>query len=144
MRRLASGGCDNAVRLWQQGQDGVWRPEGPPLSQGHTGWVRDVAFAPNLGLPRTLIATAGQDGKVIAWVEEAANPGVWKTTVIKDFGADKSAWSVSWSTAGMVLAVSAAGSDEASAETALFKQAADGLWESVEALPEPAAAEIEQ
>jgi WD40 repeat protein len=75
VRRLASGGCDQALRLWSQGQDGVWRAEGPPLAQ-HTGWVRDVAFAPNLGLPRTCVATAGQDGKVLAWIEEASNPGV--------------------------------------------------------------------
>ena len=101
MRRLASGGCDQAVRLWSQGQDGVWRAEGPPLAQ-HTGWVRDLAFAPNLGLPRTCIATAGQEGKVLAWIEEASNPGVWKANVVKDYGKAKPAWSVSWSTAGSV------------------------------------------
>ena len=95
--------------------------------------VRDVAFAPNLGLPRTVIATAGQDGKVLAWLEEASNPGVWKPIVVKDYGKAMPAWSVSWSVAGQVLAVSAAGEDEASAVTELFKEAADGAWEGVSA-----------
>lgn len=31
---------------------------------GHTDWVRDVAWAPNLGLPKSTIASAGQDGQV--------------------------------------------------------------------------------
>jgi protein transport protein SEC13 len=130
VRRLASGGCDQAVRLWLQGQDGVWRAEGPPLAH-HTGWLRDLAFSPNLGLPRTCIATAGQDGKILSWTEEAANPGSWKAVVVKDYGKEKPAWSVSWSTAGMVLAACAAGDDDASAVTELFKEAADGKWEAV-------------
>ena len=72
--RLASAGCDNAVRLWGCGQDGVWHMEGRPLL-AHTDWVRDVQWAPNLGLPRSTLASCGQDGKVIAWTEEASNPG---------------------------------------------------------------------
>jgi protein transport protein SEC13 len=28
--------------------------------EGHTDWVRDVAWAPNIGLPRSYIATASQ------------------------------------------------------------------------------------
>ena len=31
---------------------------------GHNDWVRDVAWAPNLGLPMNTIASAGQDGQV--------------------------------------------------------------------------------
>jgi protein transport protein SEC13 len=130
MRRLASGGCDQGVRLWSHSPDGVWRAEGPPLAL-HTGWIRDLAFAPNLGLPHTCIATAGQDGKIVAWVELAANPGAWKATVVKDFGPAKPAWSVSWSTAGTVLAVSAAGEDDADAVTELFKESAAGKWEPI-------------
>ena len=72
--RLASAGCDNAVRLLSCGNDGTWRQEGRPLVQ-HTDWVRDVQWAPNLGMPRNLLASCGQDGKVIAWAEDAANPG---------------------------------------------------------------------
>ena len=30
------------------------------MLEGHTDWVRDVAWAPNIGLPRSYIATASQ------------------------------------------------------------------------------------
>lgn len=30
----------------------------------HSDWVLDVAWAPNMGLPKNTIASAGQDGKV--------------------------------------------------------------------------------
>lgn len=43
---------------------GLWEEEaGGPLG-GHSDWVRDVAWAPSLGLPRTTLASAGQDGQV--------------------------------------------------------------------------------
>ena len=42
--------------------DGVWSQQ--ETLQGHTDWVRDVAWAPNLGLPKSTIASAGQDGQV--------------------------------------------------------------------------------
>ena len=32
------------------------------MLEGHTDWVRDVAWAPNIGLPRSYIATASQVG----------------------------------------------------------------------------------
>lgn len=104
--------------------------EGPPLVH-HTGWVRDVAWAPNLGLPRNVIASAGQDGKVLIWVEEASNPGAWKHSVVKDFGKTRPVWSVSWSTIGNVLAVSSAGPDDTEGGVELFKEGVDGTWEPV-------------
>ena len=52
---------DEAKRQWAQ--------QGDPL-KGHTDWVRDVAWAPNLGMPMTTIASAGQDGKVLIWTEQ--------------------------------------------------------------------------
>lgn len=33
----------------------------------HDGWVRDVAWAPNLGLPKSTIASASEDGEVVIW-----------------------------------------------------------------------------
>ena len=45
-----------------------WQQDGGTLT-GHTDWVRDVAWAPSLGLPTSMIASAGQDGKVFIWVE---------------------------------------------------------------------------
>jgi WD40 repeat protein len=36
---------------------------------GHADWVRDVAWAPISGLPYNMIASAGEDGKVLVWTE---------------------------------------------------------------------------
>lgn len=46
-----------------------WAQQGQPL-KGHSDWVRDVAWAPNLGMPMNTIASAGQDGKVLIWTEK--------------------------------------------------------------------------
>ena len=46
----------------------VWQQDGTMLT-GHSDWVRDVAWAPNFGLPASTIASAGQDGKVFIWNE---------------------------------------------------------------------------
>ncbi|VDP91695.1 unnamed protein product [Echinostoma caproni] len=35
--------------------------------EGHSDWVRDVAWAPSLNVARQLIASCGQDGRVIVW-----------------------------------------------------------------------------
>ena len=40
--------------------------------EGHTDWVRDVAYAPNIGLPRTYLATASQVGSVCVEVEHSS------------------------------------------------------------------------
>lgn len=126
--RLASSGCDNAVRLWSCGQDGVWRQEGRPLV-GHMDWVRDVQWAPNLGLPRTSLASCSQDGKVLVWMEEASNPGVWKQALVHDYGKDHLVSSVSWSATANVLAVSVCGASDVDADVHLYKEAVDGVWE---------------
>ena len=54
--------------MWQLDQGShKWR-EQAALS-GHTDWVRDAAWAPNLGLPMSTIASCGQDGQVLVWSE---------------------------------------------------------------------------
>lgn len=37
---------------------------------GHSDWVRDVAWAPNVGLPRSYVASCGQDRRVIVWTKD--------------------------------------------------------------------------
>ena len=63
-QRLASGGCDNWVRLWRfNAQEQRWHKEADLHRAGqstHDDWVRDVAWAPSVGLPGSLIATCGQ------------------------------------------------------------------------------------
>lgn len=59
VKRFATAGCDNAVRIWAYRDDAQsWVEE--EVLEGHTDWVRDVAWAPNIGLPRSYIATASQ------------------------------------------------------------------------------------
>lgn len=57
--KLASGGCDNMVKIWKL-VEGSWQLDTFPGLQKHTDWVRDVAWAPNLGLPKSTIASASQ------------------------------------------------------------------------------------
>lgn len=123
VRRLASGGCDSAVKVWAYDAEARrWRQDGPTLA-AHADWVRDVAWAPNLGLPSNTIASAGQDGKVVAWAEREGGGG-WAPAVVHDFGAP--VWRLSWSTSGSMLAVS-----DASGAVTLWKETTDGEWAQV-------------
>ncbi len=66
------------VQIWQlDDSKRQWVQQGEPL-KGHTDWVRDVAWAPNLGMPMNTIASAGQDGKVVIWTEQS---GTWNKLV---------------------------------------------------------------
>ena len=59
VKRFASAGCDNLVKIWGFRDDTqAWVEE--DVLDGHADWVRDVAWAPNIGLPRSYIATASQ------------------------------------------------------------------------------------
>jgi protein transport protein SEC13 len=49
------------LQVWRCSEAG-WALEA--TLPGHTDWVRDAAWAPNLGLPMNTIASAGQDGQV--------------------------------------------------------------------------------
>lgn len=73
------------MQVWRYDQKlGDWQQDGATLV-GHTDWVRDVAWAPNLGLPKTVIASAGQDGKVLIWMESRDVPGQWSPALLHDF-----------------------------------------------------------
>ena len=72
------------IQVWRWSQQRGWQQEGSSLL-GHKDWVRDVAWAPNLGLPMNTIASASQDGKVFIWSEDA--PGLWEPTPLPDFQA---------------------------------------------------------
>lgn len=68
VQKLVSGGCDNTVKVWKF-LNGSWKLDCfPPLSK-HVDWVRDVAWAPNLGLVKSTIASCSQDGTVIIWTQ---------------------------------------------------------------------------
>lgn len=42
--------------------DGTWQPQPEHVLSGHGDWVRDVAWAPNVGLPCSYIASCSQVG----------------------------------------------------------------------------------
>lgn len=124
--KLASGGCDSTVKVWRY-SDGSWRLDCfPPLSK-HTDWVRDVAWAPNLGLPKSTIASASQDGTVLIWSQDKEGDQ-WEGRVLHNFHTP--VWRVHWSLTGNLLAVA-----DGNNEVTLWKEAVDGEWTQVNTAP---------
>ncbi|KAG6757575.1 hypothetical protein POTOM_037893 [Populus tomentosa] len=121
-QKLCSGGCDNTVKVWKL-YNGNWKLDCFPTLNMHTDWVRDVAWAPNLGLPKSTIASASQDGKVIIWTV-AKEGDQWEGKVLHDFKAP--VWRVSWSLTGNILAVA-----DGNSNVTLWKEAVDGEWQQV-------------
>ncbi|KAG8343637.1 WD domain [Trypanosoma vivax] len=128
---LVSGGCDSQVRLWRVRDMGDHNSAQPfdfvELLEGHTDWVRDVAFAPLCACTRyVVIASCGQDKKVIIhrkqWqnvVTSIQNPtlmsreqsegnGGWERSAV-DFS--EPVWRLSWSPAGDMLVVTTGDSE---------------------------------
>ncbi|KAK6511848.1 GTPase-activating protein S13 [Arthrobotrys musiformis] len=124
VRKFVTGGSDNYVKIW------VYSPEQDnyvveTVLEGHTDWVRDVAWAPSI-LSRTYIASASQDKSVIIWTSDAGGPFQKKVLQM-----DAVVWRVSWSLSGNVLAVS--GGDN---KVTLWKENLQGEWEKVTTVTE--------
>lgn len=133
--RIVTGGCDERVKVWRfDDSANNWVLDGKPL-KGHREMVRSVAWAPNVGLPRSIIASAGQDKRVIVWTQELeGDQGDWSMTELPPFGG--AVWSVSWSPTASLLGV-AHGDDKVT----LWKEELDGTWKNVtEVQPDGAAA----
>ncbi|KAL4182749.1 hypothetical protein AMTRI_Chr11g151820 [Amborella trichopoda] len=124
VQKLASCGCDNTVKIWKL-YNGTWRMDCFPALQMHVDWVRDVAWAPNLGLPKSTIASASQDGTVVIWTVGKEGEK-WEGKVLKDFKTP--VWRVSWSLTGNLLAVA-----DGNNNVTLWKEAVDGEWLQVTA-----------
>ncbi|KAF9649342.1 WD40 repeat-like protein [Thelephora ganbajun] len=141
VKRFATAGCDNLVKIWGYREDTQsWAEE--EVLEGHTDWVRDVAWAPNIGLPRSYIATASQDKTVVIWTKDTPTSPWVKTTLdpsVSAVSAPASAgtpaakgkfpdvvWRVSWSLAGNILAVSCG-----DGKVTLWKENLKGQWECV-------------
>lgn len=119
VKRFVTGGCDNLVKIWKEVDD-QWVEE--DRLEAHSDWVRDVAWAPNVGLPVSTIATCSQDCRVLIWTKnEAGGGGGWTSKVLKKFG--DVVWHVSWSVTGNILAVS--GGDN---KVSLWKESMEGQW----------------
>jgi len=130
VRKLVTGGSDNLVKIWKCDADGKWLSTPEAVLEGHTDWVRDVAWAPNLGLPVSYIATCSQDRTVLIWTQE--NEGTqWTCQSLKEDDFPEPLWRVSWSTSGHLLAVS--GGDN---KVTLWKQNLEGQWECLSEMDE--------
>lgn len=128
--RLATGGCDNMVRVWRfSGQEQRWHRETELRRDGqstHDDWVRDVAWAPSVGLPGSLIATCGQDMKVYIWTQDSPDQEFQYRALGTGF--PDVVWRVSWSVTGNVLAVSSGD------KITLWKEPVEGDWQMVKAI----------
>lgn len=97
---------------------------------GHQDWVRDVAFAPNIGLPKTYLASCSQDKSVLIWTQET--PGTnWKKVSLRAERFPDVVWRVSWSLSGNVLAVSSGDN-----KITLWKENLKGEWECINEVEE--------
>lgn len=126
-RRFATGGSDNLVKIWSfDSTSQAYKLEGDAL-QGHTDWVRDVAWSPTV-LQKSYIASASQDKTVRIWTSDSSAQGQWACKVLSF---DSAVWRVSWSLSGNVLAVS--GGDN---KVTLWKENLRGEWECVKSIEE--------
>ncbi|PVD24600.1 hypothetical protein C0Q70_15084 [Pomacea canaliculata] len=117
VKRFVSGGCDNLVKIWRE-EEGQWVED--QKLEGHSDWVRDVAWAPSIGLPRNIIASCSQDCRVIIWTNDGTS-NQWVSHVLNKF--NDVVWHVSWSITGNILAVS--GGDN---KVTLWKESVEGQW----------------
>jgi protein transport protein SEC13 len=119
-----------------------WRLEQILPEDAHQDWVRDVAWAPSIGLPSSTIASCSQvgllanfqDGAVLIWTQE--RPGAaWTYKLLGDKKSPQIVWRVSWSVTGNILAVS--GGDN---KVTLWKESLDGKWKAISTIGEDDAA----
>lgn len=103
VKRFVTGGCDNGVKIWVYDQaQSSWQEE--IVLEGHTEWVRDVSWAPNIGLPKSYIASGSQDKTVLIWTQVTGQ--AWVKSLLRPEPFADTVWRVSWSESGNLLAVS--------------------------------------
>jgi len=115
VKKFATGGCDSVVKVWGWVEESKEWTEEEQL-EGHTDWVRDVAWAPNVGLPRTYLASASQDKTVIIHINDSSPNAAqtWSKVYLDPQSTGNgqgstfpdTVYRLSWSVSGAVLAVS--------------------------------------
>jgi protein transport protein SEC13 len=131
-QRLVSGGCDNCIRIWAHENNQWVEQQTFAESNRHTHWVRDVQWAPSMGLPSSTIASCCDDKTVSIWNEDAK--GFWRRKTKLPFSSK--VWKLSWSLMGNILAVS-----QGNNQVTLWKEALDGQWQNLSSLREGQASE---
>lgn len=113
---IASGGCDNLVKIWNVESDLC---EQIGTIKCHTSWVRDLAWTYNVNNAQYVIASGSEDKTVV--VSYSHNFSEWTSTLVHSFNGR--VWSVSWSNIGYFLAVSAEKNT-----MSLWKENKEGQW----------------
>jgi protein transport protein SEC13 len=129
--RFVTGGCDNLVKVWtldnyhplqnDEFESGLKNFKCVEL-EGHSDWVRDVAWLNYVGYAYDTFASCGEDENVFIWKFDELEKNWKKNQLKKKFNAPT--WKVSWSHCGSYLAVSAGDNC-----VYLFKENMDGNWE---------------
>lgn len=106
-KMIATGGCDNTVKLWKavidEDQQEKWQLDS--TLNDHTDWVRDVCWRPNLGQAGHMLVSCSQDNSVLIWkFNEKTNE--WQSKPLKQQSFPDTLWRVSFSEYGHLLAVS--------------------------------------
>jgi len=123
VKRLATAGCDNLIKIWSySSESNNWIEE--TVLDAHTDWVRDLAWAPNIGLPKSYLASASQDKTVLIWTQSGNAP--WEKHSLRAEKFPDVVWRVSWSLSGNVLAVSCGDN-----KVTLWKENLKGEWDCV-------------
>lgn len=161
VQRFITAGSDNLLKVWTLNTNPATSPSGSfstpgydlastpgansnanatwileETLEGHSDWVRDVAWAPNVGLPRSYVASCGQDRRVFIWTKDGEQKK-WEKVALDAGGLEGNAnsedgkfpsvvWRVSWSLAGNILAVSCA-----DGKVSLWKENLRGKWECI-------------
>lgn len=125
---IATGGCDNSVKLWKVSEDedtaGKWILQ--DTLEGHTDWVRDVCWRPNLGQVGHLLASSSQDNTVRLWRCDKET-SKWSSKLLKPDPFPDTLWRVSFSEYGHLLAVSCGDNT-----VTLWRECPEnGIWELV-------------
>ncbi|PVU89442.1 hypothetical protein BB559_001120 [Furculomyces boomerangus] len=136
VKQIATGGCDNMVKIWTYSESNK-NYELTTALPGHTGWVRDVAFAPNIGLGSIYLASSSQDRTVILWSKDISSGDVdnsnqeWIRQPLTSQPFGDVVWRLSWSLSGNILAVSCGDN-----KITLWKESMSGEWENISQLDE--------
>nr|CCA15477.1 WD domaincontaining protein putative [Albugo laibachii Nc14] len=93
---------------------------------GHTDWVRDVVWSPNVGIPCNVIASGSDDQTVRVWAQDDKD-GEWKMHILSSFSSP--VYRLHWSLTGSVLSV-AAGDNEIS----FWKQKNEKEWTQISSI----------
>jgi protein transport protein SEC13 len=128
--RFVTAGCDNLVKVWSVTEHNSGQVEDSDSSKifkstdldGHSDWVRDVAWLNYVGYAYDTIASCSEDETVVIWKFDYKEKTWKKNPIQKKFNTPT--WKVSWSYCGSYLAVSAGDNS-----VYLFKENVEGEWE---------------